>query len=101
MATWKLANGVHANFYRAACLEYCLAHGIETNFMGLSPSIFRVALLSSSSNIGPTSVLFSGVTGVLGSIAVTADSSTWATFAGTSGAHWEVLVPSRREPRKR
>jgi hypothetical protein len=26
MATWKLANGVHANFYRAACLEYCLAH---------------------------------------------------------------------------
>jgi hypothetical protein len=95
MSTWKLTNGAHANWYRAACLDYCLAHDIETNFMGFAldpaPGFFRVALLSSSSNIGPTSRLFSGVTGVLGSIAVNADASAWSAFAATSGAHWEVL----------
>jgi hypothetical protein len=92
MPTWKLANGRHADSYRAACLNYCIAHGIETNFMGFCPEdIFRVALLSSGSNIGRSSRLMSDVTGVLGSIPVTADASAWAAFAGTGGAHWEVL----------
>jgi hypothetical protein len=60
--------------------------------MGFCPEdIFRVALLSSGSNIGRSSRLMSDVTGVLGSIPVTADASAWAAFAGTGGAHWEVL----------
>jgi hypothetical protein len=99
MANWKLANGAHANSYRAACLDYCIAHGIPWNFMGFCATTnFRVALLNSASNIGPSARLMSSVTGVLGSIPVTSDASTWTSFAGTGGAHWEVLYQTGLNP---
>jgi hypothetical protein len=100
MAIWKLANGFDARWYReAGCLDYCLAHDIATNTMAgaattSDPSqqaALRVALLGSGSNVGPSSRLMSDVTGVLGSIPITAEPSDWTSFVESVDAQWEVL----------
>jgi hypothetical protein len=100
MAVWKLANGFDARWYReAGCLDYCLAHDIATNTMAgaattSDPSrqaALRVALLGSGSNVGPSSRLMSDVTGVLGSIPITAEPSAWTSLVESVDAQWEVL----------